>query len=55
MGEFTDYTEMSAKAFQNSDHRLAGAEPMFQSDEDKDPEENPHRLAGAEPTNQPSE
>jgi hypothetical protein len=45
----TDYTEMSAAEFQESDHRLAGAEPMFQPDEGGDPSEDPHRLAGARP------
>lgn len=50
MSEFTDYTEMSAKEFRNSDHRLAEAEPAFQPDEadSKDKDEDPHRLAGAE-------
>lgn len=45
----SDYTEMSAEEFQTSDHRLAGAEPVFQTDEDGDPSEDAHRLAGAEP------
>jgi len=46
-----DYTEMSAEEFQESDHRLAGAEPVFQPDDatEMDPTEDPHRLAGAEP------
>lgn len=44
-----DYTEMSADQFAESDHRLAGAEPPFQPDSDKDASEDPHRLAGAEP------
>lgn len=48
-----DYTEMSAEQFQNSDHRLSGAEPPFQPDADKNPDEDPHRLAGAEPAHQP--
>ena len=50
----TNYTEMSAAEFQESDHRLAGAEPMFQPDEDKNPSEDAHRLAGAEPSQTPT-
>lgn len=49
----TAYTEMSAEEFQQSDHRLAGAEPVFQPDTEGDPSEDPHRLAGAEPAHQP--
>jgi hypothetical protein len=45
----SDYTEMSAEQFQESDHRLAGAEPVAQPDADHDPETDPHRLAGAKP------
>lgn len=46
----TDYTDLSAAEFQQSDHRLAGATPVAQpSNDDHDPSTDPHRLAGAEP------
>lgn len=44
-----DYTEMTVEEFQESDHRLAGALPVHQPDDDEDA---PHRLAGALPAKQ---
>lgn len=38
--------------FEDSDHRLALAEPKHQPDDDPD---DPHRLAGALPRHQPDE
>lgn len=47
-----EYPNEEVKEFMESDHRLAGALPVHQPDDDDD---DPHRLAGAEPAHQPTE
>lgn len=42
----TEYSNEDVTEFMNSDHRLAGALPVHQPDDDS---EEPHRLAGALP------
>lgn len=45
-----DYPNEDVEEFAESDHRLAGALPPHQPDDDDD---DPHRLAAAQPAEQP--
>lgn len=47
-----DYPNEDVSEFAESEHRLAGALPYHQPDDDDD---DPHRLAGALPAQQPDE
>jgi len=47
-----DYPNEDVAEFAESEHRLAGALPYHQPDDDDD---DPHRLAGAIPAQQPDE
>lgn len=47
-----EYPNEEVAEFAESDHRLAGAIPFHQPDDDDD---DPHRLAGAVPAEQPDD